>query len=403
MNALSEKPPLLFLCHRIPFPPNKGDKIRSYHLLRYLSARYRVFLATFIDDPDDDIHVPRIAELCADICVARLDPKIARIRSSAALLSGDPLSVPYYYDRTLSRWVRALARREAIDRVLVFSSAMAQYAFIPELRNARTVVDFVDVDSDKWAQFARSKTAWTAWIYRMEAHRLATYEARVARMSRASIFVSDAEAALFRTRLANDSVEVAAITNGVDTEYFSPDVSRATPYAPTERAIVFTGAMDYWANVDAVNWFNTEILPLVIQQEPTARFYIVGSKPSEAVLRLAGPHTIVTGRVPDVRPYLEYAQVVVAPMRIARGIQNKVLEGMAMAKTVVTTPLGLEGIDASPGRDLLLGTSATEFAHAILGAFQSRDSETGNAARSRVVDRYSWGSSLSRFADYLDR
>ena len=395
------KPSLLFLCHRIPFPPNKGDKIRSYHLLRYLSTRYRVFLATFIDDPADEVHKARVAELCEDVCIVDLSPRLARIRSAKAVLTNQPLSLPYYQDHQVTRWVRDLTRRESIDRVLVFSSAMAQYAFIPELSNACVVVDFVDVDSDKWAQYAQRKPAWSAWIYRLKAGRLAAYEDRIARQARASIFVSEAEAALFRARLSGGNVEVAAVSNGVDTDYFNPDASRPSPFAARERSIVFTGAMDYWANVDAVSWFNAEILPLVVREEPSARFYIVGSKPTDAVIRLAGPHTTVTGSVPDVRPYLEHAGAVVAPMRIARGIQNKVLEGMAMAKAVITTPIGLEGIDAQPGKELLLASSAESFARAVTSVLRGDESRIAAAARARVVERYSWDSSLSRFVDYL--
>jgi sugar transferase (PEP-CTERM/EpsH1 system associated) len=402
MSKLSEgKPSLLFLCHRIPFPPNKGDKIRSYHLLRYLSTRFRVFLATFIDDPADEIYKARVAELCEEVCIVNLSARLAQIRSAKAVLNKQPLSLTYYDDRRIMRWVRDLTRRQSIDRVLVFSSAMAQYAFIPELNNASVVVDFVDVDSDKWAQYAQRKPAWSAWVYRLEASRLAAYEDHIAHRARASIFVSDAEAALFRQRLSDSNVEVAAISNGVDTEYFAPDASRHTPFAADERAIVFTGAMDYWANVDAVSWFNTEILPRIVRQEPSARFYIVGSKPTDAVIRLAGPHTTVTGSVPDVRPYLEHAGAVVAPMRIARGIQNKVLEGMAMAKAVITTPIGLEGIDAQPGKELLLASSEESFARTVTSVLCGNESLVAAAARARVVERYSWESSMSRFVGYL--
>lgn len=395
-------PPLLLLCHRIPFPPDKGDKIRSYHLLRYLSERYRVFLATFIDDPADDVHVVRVSELCEDTCILRLDARIARILSGVALLSRAPLSVAYYRSRAMLRWIRNVAHRENIAHVVVFSSAMAQYAFIPELTAARAIVDFVDVDSDKWDQYAHSKSIWTSWIYRLEARRLATYENRVAHLAHTSVFVSDAEAALFRSRLSDPSVNVAAITNGVDTEYFSPNASRPSPYPASERAVVFTGAMDYWANVDAVTWFANEVMPSLVREEPSAKFYVVGSKPTASVLRLAGPNTKVTGRVDDVRPYLEHARAVVAPMRIARGIQNKVLEGMAMAKAVVTTPKGFEGIDAQPGGELVLASTAKDFVDEIAKLIRTDASGIGRAARRRVIESYSWKSALSGFTNHLN-
>ncbi len=342
--------------------------------------------------------------LCAGSHIVRLNRRYAQLRSAAALIAGAPLSVRYYRQSSLLDWVRKVVPREAIDRVLVFSSAMAQYALIPELRGARVVVDFVDVDSDKWTQFARSKSAWSAWLYRLEGRRLAAYEEYVAQQSCLSIFVSDAEAELFRARLSDDSVSVVSITNGVDTEYFSPDPARPNPYRSDEHPIVFTGAMDYWANVDAVRWFATDALPLIIQRDAAARFYIVGSKPTDEVAQLAGPHISVTGGVPDVRPFLEHARVVVAPMRIARGIQNKVLEGMAMAKPVITTPKGFEGIDALPDRELLLATTAEDFCNRIIAL--SRDEKRvaiGRAARRRVIRAYSWTSSLSGLADHLNR
>lgn len=399
---MTTKPALLFLCHRIPFPPNKGDKIRSFHLLSYLSKHYRVFLGTFIDDPADAVHKSSVSKLCEDACFIDLSPRAATIKSARALVTGTPLSLPYYANRGMFRWVRNLSEREAIDRVLVFSSAMAQYAFIPELANASCVVDFVDVDSDKWAQYAKMKPFWTAWIYRLEAQRLATYEHQIARRSRASIFVSEAEAALFRWQLGDEHVSVAGISNGVDTDYFSPDVSRASPFNSQERPIVFVGAMDYWANVDAVTWFNTEVLPLIVRRDPSVRFYIVGSKPTKAVLQLAGPNTRVTGSVPDVRPYVQHASAVVAPMRIARGIQNKVLEGMAMAKPVITTPLGLEGINADAGTEVILADTAHTFAERVLETIGNDQLVIGSAARARVVEQYSWSASMSRFDNYLN-
>ncbi|MBW8897819.1 MAG: TIGR03087 family PEP-CTERM/XrtA system glycosyltransferase, partial [Massilia sp.] len=339
---------LLLLIHRIPYPPNKGDKIRSYHLLKHLARHYRVHLATFVDDPDDWQYVPHVEALCASSHFAGMKPLVARMRSLLALLKNRSLSLEYYRDPSLARWVDETVAKHNIERVLVFSGAMAQYA--DPYRSARRVVDFCDVDSDKWRQYADQKSWPMNWLYRYEARQLLAYERRVARDYDASLFVSAPEADLFRQLAPESTAKIGHFSNGVDTDYFSPDQPHADPYPAGERALVFTGAMDYWPNVDAVQWFAADIFPALRERFAGLKFYIVGSRPAPAVQELARlPGVVVTGTVPDVRPYIAHAAVSVAPLRIARGIQNKVLEAMAMATPVVVSPQALEGIDAVPG------------------------------------------------------
>jgi sugar transferase (PEP-CTERM/EpsH1 system associated) len=395
---------LLLLIHRIPYPPNKGDKIRSYHLLKHLAARYRVHLATFVDDPDDWQHVPHVEALCASSRFARMHPLLARVRSLGALLKNRSLSLEYYRDAGLSEWVKQTVEKNNIERMLVFSSAMAQYA--DPYRSARRVVDFCDVDSDKWRQYAEQKSFPMNMLYRYEARQLLRYERQVAREYDASLFVSAPEAELFRQLAPESSAKIGHFSNGVDTDYFSPDAPHANPYAPGERALVFTGAMDYWPNVDAVQWFATDIFPGLRARYPDLRFYIVGSRPSPAVQALAQqPGVVVTGTVPDVRPYIAHAAVAVAPLRIARGIQNKVLEAMAMATPVVVSPQALEGIDATPGSELVLALDAAAFGTAVSTLLDGqRDAATaiGAAARARVQSNYSWSSNLACIGESLE-
>jgi len=395
---------LLLLIHRIPYPPNKGDKIRSYHLLKHLARHYRVHLATFVDDPDDWQYVPHVEALCASSHFAGMKPLVARVRSLQALVKNRSLSLEYYRDASLTRWVDETVAKHRIERVLVFSSAMAQYA--DPYRSARRVVDFCDVDSDKWRQYADQKSWPMNWLYRYEARQLLAYERRVAREYDASLFVSAPEADLFRQLAPESTAKIGHFNNGVDTDYFTPDQPHADPYPAGERALVFTGAMDYWPNVDAVQWFAAEVFPTLRERFTNLKFYIVGARPAPAVQELAKlPGVVVTGTVPDVRPYIAHAAVSVAPLRIARGIQNKVLEAMAMATPVVVSPQALEGIDAVPGSELVLAEDAAAFVDAVSTLLAGQDSAAaaiGAAARAKVQRRYSWSSNLACIGESLE-
>jgi sugar transferase (PEP-CTERM/EpsH1 system associated) len=392
---------LLLLIHRIPYPPNKGDKIRSYHLLKHLARDYRVHLATFVDDPDDWQHVPTVEKMCASSHFASLNPTLARVRSLGALVKNRSLSLDYYRDQGLERWVDQTVAAHKIDRVLVFSSAMAQYA--DKYPNARRVVDFCDVDSDKWRQYADKKAWPMSWLYRHEARQLLSYERRVARDYDASLFVSAPEADLFRQLAPESDARIGFFSNGVDTDYFSPEAAGPSPFKDGEQAIVFTGAMDYWPNVDAVQWFAQDVMPLLRARFPELRFYIVGARPAPAVLELGKqPNIVVTGTVPDVRPYIRHARAAVAPLRIARGIQNKVLEAMAMATPVVVSPQALEGIEAEPGRELVLAQDAPGFVEAVAALLARGDNDMGLAARARVERKYSWPSNLACIGERLE-
>lgn len=392
---------LLLLIHRIPYPPNKGDKIRSWNLLKHLAQHYKVHLATFVDDEDDWQHVPTVQALCASSHFGKLNPLSGKVRSLGALASKRSLSFDYYRDSAMQSWVDQAMAAHQIDRVLVFSGPMAQYA--ENYPQARRVVDFCDVDSDKWRQYAANKPWPMSWLYRREADTLLAYERHVARTCDASLFVSEPEAQLFRTLAPESEAKIGYFNNGVDTDYFSPERDYARPYGADERALVFTGAMDYWPNIDAVQWFATEIFPQLHKAMPALRFYIVGARPAAAVSALgqqAG--VIVTGTVPDVRPYIHHAEVTVAPLRIARGIQNKVLEAMAMARPMVVSKQALEGIDAVPGSELLLADGAAAFISTLSALLTTPNPGLGAAARTKVERQYSWPSNLARIEARLE-
>jgi sugar transferase (PEP-CTERM/EpsH1 system associated) len=390
---------ILFLAHRIPYPPNKGDKLRAYQVLNHWTKRHKVFLGSFIDNAEDLQYRAFLSERCAGTYFARLHPNLAVARAFSAFLTKRPLSVSYYRDRGLAAWVRQVIASEKPDYAFVFSSVMAQYVLGAAPRPRRVVVDFVDVDSEKWAEYAGRKTFPLSQIYRREAQRLLQFDRRVAAESDASIFVSEPEAELFRTRAPEVRTKVFVIPNGIDWTYFSPNNAGPKPNFSGAPIIVFTGQMDYWPNVDAVVWFSDTVLPKLREGFPNATFYIVGAKPSSAVRALSHRSGIVvTGRISDVRPFVGYADAVVAPMRIGRGIQNKVLEGMAMARPVVVTPQALEGIDAIPDAHLLLARDSDEFARCVEKAMDPVFARTiGAAARQRVVEAYGWADRLARY------
>ena len=388
---------LLYLVHRLPYPPNKGDKVRSFHLLKHLARNHRLHLGTFIDDPADEAHVDAVRGYCADLHVARLSPRLAKLRSLRGLASGEALSLPYYRDAGLRDWVRRTCAAAQIDAAVVFSSAMADYvpASLPAL------VDFVDMDSAKWTQYAGTHRWPLSWLYRREGERLFAFERAVARRARHSFFVTAAERDLFLTAAPECAGRVDAMCNGVDAEFFSPDHASASPYPAGAIPVVFTGAMDYWPNVDAVSWFAERIFPAVREAVPSAQFTVVGSRPSEAVRALARqPGVVVTGGVPDVRPYLAHAACAVAPLRIARGVQNKVLEAMAMARTVVATSQAAEGIRAEAGRDYCLARDEAGFAAAVIEALRANAAQP--AARSCVLAHYDWTRNVAVVDPLLD-
>ncbi|MBV5307935.1 TIGR03087 family PEP-CTERM/XrtA system glycosyltransferase [Chromatium okenii] len=394
---------LLFLVHRIPYPPNKGDKIRSFHLLQYLSRYYRIHLGTFIDQPTDQQYCETVQSYCTSTWFGKLSPHYAKINSIIGLLNGEALTLPYYYQRGLEKWVKAQCAKHHITRVLVYSSAMAQYVLDAEFSTMQRIIDFVDVDSEKWLQYSMTKRFPMRWVYRREAGRLGQFECKVAKTFDASIFVSDAEVSLFRQQLGVNTAKIVAINNGVDSEFFAPDSNRLSPFHGTAPRLVFTGAMDYWANEEGANWFAQHILPTIRQSFPTCEFYIVGMNPTAGVRQLADlPGVIVTGAVADIRPYVQYADVVVVPLRIARGIQNKVLEAMAMARPVVTTRTALEGISAEIGREIQVTDTALAFVEQVINILNGNDAALGIHARNFVEAHFSWAASLPKVLTLLE-
>ena len=418
---------LLFLAHRIPFPPDRGDKIRSFHILQYLAKRTRVHLVAFADDEADFDPPAAFTDMLAS-CTILPRGKSQTRAAVEALATGKPVSLTAF---------ASVAMQDAVDRlspevsaVYCFSGQMAQYLPVD---GPPVVMDFVDVDSAKFAGFADDASGPMRWMMRREARLLGAFEREVAGRVSASLFVSDAEAELFRD--AGATGRILAVENGIDSAKFDPTANSARqssplperegpgvgrlPQAPlgvteagqptpnpslpgrgAEALIVFTGQMDYRPNIDAVTWFARDILPLVRQRRP-ARFAIVGRAPTAAVQALASDHVTVTGAVDDVRGWLAAADVCVAPLKLARGIQNKVLEAMAMARPVVASAAAAEGIDHAD--TIQVAATAQDFANRINDLLDAPEAAAmlGQSARAQVIRRYGWDARLAPLDELL--
>lgn len=385
---------ILFLAHRPPWPPTRGDSIRSWAVLNGLAARGRVHVLCF-GDPEDR----RLSEALASVATSHRvmsRPSTPVWPLANALWRGEPLSPAMFGSTEMAQRV-ASHLAAGVDATYVFSGQMAQYA------PAGAILDLVDVDSAKFGQYARSaRDPLRRWLWSREDRMLGIWERRAAERALAVLFVSDAEAALWRERGGGGAVTV--VPNGIDTDRFDPARERPRPASlGSGPSILFTGQMDYPPNVEAVRCFAGETMPLLA--DGTVRFVIAGRSPTAAVRALASDSVVVTGEVEDMRDWLAHADVVVAPLRTARGVQNKVLEALAMARPVVASSPAATGLDLRPGTDLLVADSAEEQASAIrslLSDVEARE-RLGAAGRQRVMERYGWESALAPLDDLLSR
>lgn len=387
---------LLFLAHRSPYPPDRGDKIRSWHLLRHIAARVPTHLVALYDDPRDLDHLAVLGDVAASVA---LEPRLVSKPRAAlgALMHGGSASVAAFASAAVQRHVDRLIAERPIETIFAYSGQMAQ--FVPVKRDGiRFVMDFVDMDSAKFATYAAQARGLASFANVQEAKRLFAFECEVAAHADLSLFVSEAEAALFRGKSGLSKDRVAHLENGIDLDAYDPELPRLPVDHGEGALIVFTGQMDYRPNADAVSDFAHHVMPLVTAQHGTARFAIVGRNPGPEVRALAAlPGVIVTGEVADTRAWLAAADVVVAPLLLARGIQNKILEAMAMALPVVASPAAAEGIDAGDGDGLFVAADHAAQADAVtaLLANPARAKAAGRAARARMEARYGWDARLA--------
>ncbi|WP_411817674.1 TIGR03087 family PEP-CTERM/XrtA system glycosyltransferase [Hyphococcus sp. DH-69] len=390
---------VLLLTHRIPYPPDKGDKIRSWHLLKFLNARFRVHLACFVDDAPDLEYRDFLRSQCASAAFVEIKPFWAKAKSVPALLTSDPQSFFFYRHQKMQNIVANL-RSKKLAAEFAFSSTMAPY-IERQIGDRKRIVDFCDADSEKWLQYAERARLPLSRLYRREGKTLAAAENKIANWADHSFAVSNDEADIFNNRAAVNR-KVDWYTNGVDLEYF--DLSKFSADEEKRCEIAFVGAMDYQANIEGILGFVDAVWPKIRAENSGARFNIIGSNPTKVITALNHHDGItVTGRVPDIRPWLASASVMIAPLRVARGIQNKVLEAMAAGKAIVASPEAMTGINANANA-AKIAHSPQEMADAInfLLDDDTKKNEMGAAARSFVEAHFSWDSAFNRLENALN-
>lgn len=373
---------IVFLAQRVPWPPDRGDKITTWRLLERLGRQHEVHTLAFAHGREDELAAEALRAKGYRITTVPWDARTQKLRALPLLLTSKPITLGVYGSSRLQAEVdRAV---QGADVAYAYSSSMG--AFLLDHAHLRRVMHFAELDSDKWRQYAARSHGPMRWLWAREARTLLEFERRIATAFDASILCTPLEQEVFARYIPG--VDSLVLRNGVDLEYFRPQRQ-----ARREAELVFTGVMDYEPNVDGVEWFAREILPLIRRRVPAARFTIVGSKPVERVQRLAAIEGVtVTGRVEDVRAYVHAAAVSVAPLRIARGIQNKVLEAMACGVPVVGTTSATQGVECVAGRDLLVRDAAADFADEVVRLLQDPAEAEALGARGRalVEERYAW-------------
>ncbi len=393
---------ILFLAHRIPWPADRGDKIRSHNILHFLAALAPIHIGAFADDERDLGFTTELDKLFSSAHIEMRSKGNVKA-GFEALTSGQPVSVCAFHSQVMADWVNAKIASGTITHIFVFSGQMAQY--VPAGFKGQVITDFVDVDSAKFESYAQQGNPIMRWINKREGRLLSNFEKQAANRSDYNLFVSEAEANLFRDRSGLGSLKVQALSNGIDTVFYDPRAAIAPPKRHVQGPmIIFTGQMDYRPNIEAVCEFATNAMPVIRKSVRNAQFVIVGRNPTAAVLALRSiPGVTVTGAVDDVRSWLLAADVVVAPLRIARGIQNKVLEAMAMAKAVVVSPAAAEGIDARDGAHFIVAHDRASEAEIVIKLLSDSTLRTrlGSSARGHVIGHYSWSKCLAKLSDLM--
>jgi hypothetical protein len=384
---------IFFACHRFPFPPNRGGKIRPFNMIRHLSQKHEIFVASLAHTRQELDEGAGLKKYCAEIYAEVLPEKLRWLQAIRALPTTTPSSVAYFGSSRLTQRVKQAARRITFDAVIVHCAFAAQYGIgIPAKFR---LMDFGDLDSGKWLDYSEWRSFPLSWGYYLEGHKLLCYERQLAAVFDYCTLTTQGELEEFK-KLEVDRPH-SVIPNGVDGSYFHPDGGPAQAKA----VAVFLGRMDYYPNIDGVLDFAKRIFPLIQAAVPEVEFRIIGSNPTPAVQRLREmPGVTVTGFVRDTRPFLNDAVVSVAPLRMARGTQNKILESMAMGIPVVATSEAAKGVAAIPEQHILIGNTPDAFARQVIGLLKDGKlrADLSKAGRERVEQAHSWPRSM----DILD-
>jgi sugar transferase (PEP-CTERM/EpsH1 system associated) len=375
---------IFYICRRVPFPPDRGDKIAAFNAIRHLAARHEVHVFCLGDGVRDLANISGLQAYAKSVSAAPVDEFTIKLRALAALVTGQPLSVAALNESKLHDAIQKKFTELRPDLIIVYSCNMAQFA--EHFPNVPRIMHFGDLDSLKWPQYAERSSIPLNWIYAIEARRLLGYERHIAQIFSHALVHTEIEKHDFERLIPG--IPVAVVGNGVDLDYF-----RSAGEAKKPASMVFTGVMDYRPNIDAVVWFCDEILPIVQANIPAANFTICGSRPAPAVRRLAKRRGVrVTGWVADARPYLDRAEIFVAPLRMARGVQNKLLEALAMGLPCVASTAAWSGTVVADGQGILATDEPREFARHVIDLLGDSDgrAEMARRARAAAVANYRW-------------
>ncbi|MFT4554957.1 MAG: sugar transferase (PEP-CTERM/EpsH1 system associated) [Planctomycetaceae bacterium] len=386
-------------------PPNRGDRIRTCNFLRHIAKRADVWLACLADEPVSDDTWQALQTICRRVAIVPVEPRLRWIRAGVSLLTGKTISEGAFSSPRLKKIVAEWSAQTSFDSALCSSSALAPYLQIPTLEQTPRHVDLIDVDSEKWFDYAKASGLVKRSIFHLEGQRLQKLEGGIADWASGITVVSEPEAALYRAFRPDGPIE--PIPNGVDVDYFTPEAGSAdgkVPVASSQSGCVFVGALDYKPNIDGIIWFARNVWPQIHRQHPDQTLSIVGREPVADVRKLAEISGVdVVGTVPDVRPYLSQAAVVVVPLHIARGVQNKVLEALAMAKAVVASPDPLVGLRVEDGVQIFKAVEAEQWVSCVsrlLDDAQLRH-DVGVAGQAYVTAHHRWEQCLEPLMRFL--
>ena len=386
---------VLMLTHRLPFAPNRGDRIRAYYLLHALAREAHVDLVSLVHDREEAAEVDALRDRVRSITTARVVRARSLLRAAVSLPGPQPLTHALLDAPDLNAAIADAAGRHRPDVVVAFCSSMAKCALEAPLGGIPFILDLVDVDSEKWRQLGDTSRGPFGWVYRREARVLRPFEARAARASAATLVVNDRERASLEDIAPGAPIHV--VPNGIDAVRFTP------PIVPSAEAeIVFCGVMDYAPNVEGVLWFVKRVWPAVRAARSDAKLTIVGARPTAAVRALAiDPSIDVTGTVPDVRPYLWRSALSIAPLRIARGVQNKVLEALAAGLPCVVSEAVYEGLPHAARAGCIEGGSAASFGAAVVRLLGVRPEARRRLAAQVNLSELSWRDAFAPLGDLL--
>jgi polysaccharide biosynthesis protein PslH len=388
---------ILYVCHRFPFPPKRGGKIRPFNMIRHLAGNHEVTVASLARSRNEALEGEGIAPYCARYDVAEVRDSIQVARMLVRVPTSTPSSMGFFYSPVLARRLRERLVRERFDLIFVHCSSVAQY--VSGVRDIPKILDFGDMDSQKWLEYSRYKPFPLSAGYWLEGRKLEREERRLAGRFDLCTATTRAEwetLESYRTGAATDW-----FPNGVDSAYFAPAEDQYD-----RDTICFVGRMDYYPNQECMFDFCSSTFPRVRARRPATKLLIVGADPSSAVKKLGGlPGVTVTGSVPDVRPYLRRSALMVAPLNIARGTQNKILEAMASGVPVVVSPVAAGGVDALAEQHFAVASSAEERANAILRILDdpAERRRLAVAGRERMLSHHAWERSMQRLDRIIER